>query len=60
MSGMVREYWRNLIGRTYSGTVLGEESFAISPVVVGHYSTSRVDRGSEIQFGGVGWTIRLF
>jgi len=32
-----------------SGTVIGEESFAISPVVVGINSTSRVDRGSETE-----------
>merc|ERR1719186_1654536 len=32
-----------------SGTVIGEESFAISPVVVGSNSTSRVDRGSETE-----------
>merc|ERR1719186_225118 len=30
-----------------SETVIGEESFAISPVVVGINNTSRVDRGSE-------------
>merc|ERR1719466_676861 len=30
-----------------SGTVIGEQSFPISPVLVGSNSTSRVDRGSE-------------
>ena len=29
------------------GTVVGEESFVISPVVVGDNSTSRVNRGSQ-------------
>ena len=47
-----REYKSDFVNRIYSGTVLWEELFAISPVVVGISSTSRVDTEWD-QCGGV-------
>ena len=47
-----REYQSDFVNRIYSGTVLWEEFFAISPVVVGISSTSRVDTEWD-QCGGV-------
>ena len=38
--------------RIFTGSVLGEESFMVSPVVVGSNSTSRVDREDETNLEG--------